>query len=93
MLGQAFHWEKIAGWSFFFLTVYLSFYLTIAHRGSEALLISLMLTHFGIYFSFRKSLNKKVFVVLCLFHLITVYFFGRYTLEILSAIDGWKQVF
>ncbi|TGK11909.1 hypothetical protein EHO60_06380 [Leptospira fletcheri] len=86
-------WENRAVWCFFFLTVYLSFYLTFTHRGSEALLIALLLVHIGNYFAFRGSVNAKRFVPLCALHLLSIYLSGKNTLEILAAVDRWKQVF
>lgn len=85
--------ERILGWSFVVLTIYVGFYLTLTHYASEAYLLALLVTHLGIYTSFRKIFQARIYAILILVHLSISYWIGRNALEILSAIDGWKQGF
>ncbi|TGK01455.1 hypothetical protein EHQ53_07810 [Leptospira langatensis] len=86
-------WEKFACWSFVSLTIYISFYLTFTHYAGEAFLLSLLVTHLGIFTAFRRVLDRTYYIILTFSHIAICYVVGKNSLEILSAIDGWKQGF
>ncbi|TGK07355.1 hypothetical protein EHO59_04410 [Leptospira semungkisensis] len=90
---QKSRWEKFVFWSFLSLTIYISFYLTFTHYASEAFLLALLVTHLGIFTAFRRILDRTYYFALAFFHIAGCYILGRNSLEILSAIDGWKQGF
>ncbi len=88
---HSFRLEKILAWCFVLLTLYLSFYLTLTHYAGEELLLSLLVTHLGIFTAFRRVIYRYQYGVFAFSHVLVCYWIGRNALEILSAIDGWKQ--
>ncbi|EPG65222.1 hypothetical protein ACE5IS_09900 [Leptospira wolffii] len=85
--------ERILSWSFILLTFYVSFYLTLTHYAEEGLLLSILITHLGIYTAFRRVLHRYSYAVLAFSHVLICYWIGKNALEVLSAIDKWKQGF
>ncbi|PJZ50748.1 hypothetical protein [Leptospira saintgironsiae] len=85
--------EKFAAWGFIIITIYLSVYLTLNHYAGEGLILSLIITHLGIFITFRRVLHRLSYSALAFSHIVLCYWLGKNALEILSTIDGWKQGF
>ncbi|TGM15737.1 hypothetical protein EHQ81_04900 [Leptospira selangorensis] len=85
--------EKFAAYGFFIITVYLSVYLTLNHYAGEGFILSLAITHLGIFIAFRRVLDRLSYFGLAFSHIVLCYWLGKNALEILSTIDGWKQGF